>query len=160
MSILSPLFPPLLPSLHSLPITTHPHTKVEQTITPVRGQDAVCCVIQRNVGLSRGSCSPDTIRCTYSDWAGPSMTRRTPQSSRIEEGTSSGAQRRMSSGEFCGPNKGSFSQCQWMCDPKKRSGLGSLPLAPPPSHTTQTKKGATLLHKQITDPRWSFLFAV
>ena len=47
----------------------------------------MCRVTHRYVRLTRGPCSPDTVRCAYSNCAGPSMTRRSPWSSVIEEGT-------------------------------------------------------------------------
>ena len=47
----------------------------------------MCCVAHRNVRLTRGPCSPETVRCSYSDCARPSMTRLSPWSSLIGEET-------------------------------------------------------------------------
>ena len=87
--------------------------------------------------------------------SGPSMTRRSPWSSRIEEGAAPSARRRtwksqgqpelvltVSSGEFCGLNKGSLSQCQVL---NRRTPVGTSPFA----HDGD-KRGATLLHELIT----------
>ena len=84
----------------------------------------MCCATQRNVRLTRGPCSPDAVQCTYSDCVRPSMTRRSPWSNVIREGTLLRPRRTLNStelpklmltmslGEFCGPNKGSLSLCQ------------------------------------------------
>ena len=84
----------------------------------------MCCATQRKVRLTRGPCSPDAVQCTYSDCVRPSMTRRSPWSNVIREGTLPRPRRTLNStelpkliltmslGEFCGPNKGSLSLCQ------------------------------------------------
>ena len=51
----------------------------------------------------------------------------------------------MTSGKFCGPNKGSSSQCQRMSDPKPAHRFRFTPLA-----LHGDKKDATLLHKPVT----------
>ena len=122
----------------------------------------MCCVTQQYVRLTRGPCSPDTVRCAYSNCARPSMTRRSPWSSVIEEGTSHDARRTWNSTEwpkliltlsfglFCGPDWDSLSQCQRMHDLElayrfKFTPVGTFPLA----HQGD-KRGATLLHKPTT----------
>ena len=90
------------------------------------------------------------------------MTRTSPWSSRIEEGTLRDARRRtmnstefpklkltMSLGKFCGPNKGSILN--------QRTGSGSPPLAHPSYHHQGDKKGATLRHKPITPSQMALL---
>ena len=97
--------------------------------------------------------SPDAVQCSYSDCVRPSMTRMSPWSSRIEEETSPGSRRRtlnftefpklkltMSSGEFCGPNKGSFSLCQGIHDPEPEYRFRFTPLAHPSYHTRVTRR--------------------
>ena len=106
------------------------------------------------------------MQCSQSDWARPSMTRKSPWSSRIEEGTLPGARRRtmnstefpklkltMSLGEFCGPNKGSLSLCQRINDPGPAYWFRFTPVG---THQGD-KKGATLLHKQITPSKMALL---
>ena len=101
------------------------HEVRTQPTAPASGQDAMCCATQRKVRLTRGPCRPDAVQCTYSDCVGPSMTRRSPWSNVIREGTLPCPRRRtlkstelpkliltMSLGAFCGPNKGSLSLCQ------------------------------------------------
>ena len=84
------------------PGSAKPSTHVGRTqpATPAGGQDAVCCATQRKVRLTRRPCSPGTVRCAYSDCAGPSMTKRSPWSRVIEEGTSHDAQRTWNSTEW------------------------------------------------------------
>ena len=115
------------------------HEGRTQPTTPASGQDAMCCATQRNVRLTRGPCSPDAVQCTYSDCVRPSMTRRSPWSNVIREGTLPRPRRilnstelpklilTMSLGEFCGPNKGSISLSS------------SHPLAIPSCHTKATR---------------------
>ena len=125
------------------------HVGSKQPTTPASGQDAVCWATQRWVRLTRGSCSSDAVQCSYSDWAGPSMTRTSPWSSRIEEGKLPAARRRTmnptefpklklttSLGEFCGPNKGSLSLCQRINDPGPAYWFRFTPVGPPPPPTT------------------------
>ena len=103
---------------------------------------------------------PRHSTCTYSDWARPSMSKRSPWSSLIGDGTSSGARRRtwnsteqlqiiltLSLGEFCGPNKGSLSQCQGMCDSKPAHRFRFIPVGTSPFAHHGDKRGATLHHK-------------
>ena len=91
------------------------------------------------------------------------MTRMSPWSSRIEEGTLPGARRRtlnstefhklkltMSSGEFCGPNKGSISLCQRKSDPGQAYWFRFSPVGTSFLPHKSDKKGATLPHKPIT----------
>ena len=93
------------------------HEGRAQQIAPASGQDAMCCVIQRNVKLTGDPEAPDTVQCSHSNWTRPSMTKRSPWSSRIEEGSSPSARRRtwnstalpeltltVSFGDFCGSN--------------------------------------------------------
>ena len=130
----------------------------------------MCCGIQRNVRFTREPCSPDAVQCSYSDWARPSMTRMSPWSSLIEEGTSPGARRRtlnstefpkhkliMSLGEYCGPNKGSLSLCQRMCDPGPAYWFRFTPVGTFPLAHQGDKRGATLPHKPITPSQMSLL---
>ena len=91
------------------------------------------------------------------------MTRTSPWSSRIEEGTLPGARRRamnstefpglkltLSFGEFCGPNKGSLSLCQRISDPGPAYWFRFTPVVTSFLPHQGDKKGATLLHKPIT----------
>ena len=64
------------------------HEGRTQPTAPASGQDAMCCATQRKVRLTRGPCSPDAVQCTYSVCVRPSMTRRSPWSNVIREGTS------------------------------------------------------------------------
>ena len=40
-------------------------------IKPASGQDLMCCVIQRNVRLTRGPNSSHAVECSYSNWVRP-----------------------------------------------------------------------------------------
>ena len=50
-------------------------------------QPQVCCVIHRYVRLTRRSCSSEEVERSYSNWVKPSMTKRSPWSSLIGEGS-------------------------------------------------------------------------
>ena len=129
------------------------HVGSTQPTAPASGQDAVCWATQRYVRLTRGS-----------------MTKTSPWSSRIEEGTLPGARRRtmnstefpklkltMSFGEFCGPNKGSLSLCQRMCEPGAAYWFRFTPVGTSFLPHQGDKKGATLPHKPITPSQMSLL---
>ena len=138
------------------------HEGRTQPTAPASGQDAMCCATQRNVRLTRGPCSPDAVQCTYSNCDRPSMTRRSPWSNVLTEGTLPRPRRTLNStelpkliltmsfGEFCGPNKGSLSLCQRIYElgPEYRFKFtpGGNSLLP---HQGD-KRGATLPHKPIT----------
>ena len=76
------------------------HVERTQPTTHASGQDAACCVTQRNARLTRGPYSPGTVRCAYSDCAEPSMTRWSPWSSVIEEETLRDARRTWNTTEW------------------------------------------------------------
>ena len=112
--------------------------------------------------LTGGPCSPDAVQCTYSDCVRPSMTRRSPWSNVIREGTLPCARRTLNStelpkliltmslGAFCGPNKGSLSLCQGIHDPEAEYRFKFTPVGISPSAHQCDKRGATLPHKPIT----------
>ena len=139
------------------------HEGRTQPITPESGQDAMCCATQRKVRLTRGPCSPDAVQCTYSDCVRPSMTRRSPWSNAIREGTSPCPRRRtlkstelpkliltMSLGAFCGPNKGSLSLCQRINELGPEYQFKFTPVGNSLLPHQGDKRGATLPHKPIT----------
>ena len=130
----------------------------------------MCCANQRWVRLTRGPCRTDVVQCSYSEWARPSMTRTSPWSSRIEEGTLPSARRRtmnstefpkpkltMSLGEFCGPNKGLLSLCQRISDPGPAYWFRFTPVGTSFLPHQGDKKGATLPHKPTTPSQMALL---
>ena len=145
------------------------HEGRTQPTAPASGQDAMCCATQRKVRLTRGPCSPDAVQCTYSDWARPSTTRRSPWSNVIREGTLPCPRRTLNStelpkliltmslGAFCGPNKGSLSLSQRISDPGPAYWFRFTPVGTSflPHHGD--KRGATLPHKPITPSQMASL---
>ena len=122
----------------------------------------MCCATQRNVRLTRGPCSPDAVQCTYSDCVRPSMTRRSPWSNVIREGTLPRPRRTLNStelpkliltmslGEFCGPNKGSLSLCQRIHELGPEYRFKFTPVGNSLLPHQGDKRGATLPPKPIT----------
>ena len=98
------------------------------------------------------------------------MTRMSPWSSRIEEGTLPGARRRtmnstdfpklkltMSLGKFVGPNEDSLSLCQGIHDPEPEYRFRFTPVGTFPLAHQGDKSGATLLHKPMTPSQMASL---
>ena len=101
------------------------HTKGGHSPLLLRVDRTQCAgATQQKVRSTRGPCSPDAVQCTYSDCVRPSMTRRSPWSNVIREGTLPCPRRTLNStelpklmltmtlGAFCGTNKGSLSPRQ------------------------------------------------
>ena len=138
------------------------HEGRTQPTAPASGQDAMCCATQRKVRLTRGPCSPDAVQCTYSDCVRPSMTRRSPWSNVIREGTLPCPRRTLNStelpkliltmslGAFCGPNKGSLSLCQRIHELGPEYRFKFTPVGTSLLAHQGDKRGATLPHKPIT----------
>ena len=133
------------------------------------GPPAVGEVNPRALQLRRRA-MPCTGQCSYSERAGPSMTRTSPWSSRIEEGTLPDARRRtmnstefpklkltMSLGKFCGPNKDSLSLCQRTHDPEPAYWFRFTPVGTSFLPHQGDKKGATLPHKPTTPSQMALL---
>ena len=128
--------------------------------------DRTQCVGQPSgrVRLTRGPCSPDAVQCTYSDCVRPSMTRRSPWSSRNQKRVHLPCPRRrtlnstelpkliltMSLGAFCGPNKGSLSLCQRIHELGPEHRFKFTPVGTSLLAHQGDKRGATLPHKPIT----------
>ena len=62
----------------------------------------------------------------------------------------------MSLGEFCGRTRARHRNASGHVIPNRRTGLGSLPLAPPLLHTMETKGQRPCPTNQAPHPRWSY----
>ena len=118
------------------------HTKGGHS--PPRMRVDRCCATQRKVRVTRGPCSPDAVQCTFSDCVRPSNGIRgnfTLHATQILT---------MSSGAFCGPNKGSLSLCQRIHQFGPEYRFKFTPVGTSLLAHQGDKRGATLPHKPIT----------
>ena len=113
----------------------------------------MCCVTLRQTRLTRGPCFPDTVRCSYSDWARPLMTRTSPWSSRIGEGTDLGASTHLELHRIAYTHTDyELGRILWAGVTVQVHSRWHLPLV----HHGD-KKGATLHHKPITPSQMALL---
>ena len=139
------------------------HEGRAQYIAPASGQDAMCCVTRRNVRLSRGTLRPRhralfilRLRQTIHDQEVTMVQlNRSGDTARPPRRTLNSTEfpklkLTMSLGKFCGPNKGSLSLCQGICEPEPEYWFKFTPVGKFPLAHQGDKRGATLPHKPIT----------